>query len=383
MHRSVTLDFKRGRPGLLAAGVCLLFMILCPHTFLADTAYGYILPDSARRVYYADELMNMPLQVLCYAKNEIYARNGRMFQSSELQNYFAAQHWYTALYQPDQFTSEMLNVYEQENLMLLSNLEAQAGMYTLDSPGYTYDAVYEWLEGDGGIPATSDMAETAKDPYFVDPDSYIFYDSDKRYLSKEETAEMTAQEICYARYEIYARRGRLFHSQELTDYFEQKNWYWGYLSAEMVSDAVLNEFEKANTALLAEAENEAVDGGYILDQPGYSFETIGSYTVHQTYTDSVDQYIIWDSSIRYLTREELKSYSLREICYARNEIFARRGYVFQKQELREYFGSKAWYQPQLSDTEFSSSLFNVYEKANVELLGSIEYSEAPEGYALY
>ena len=68
------------------------------------------------------------------------------------------------------------------------------------------------------------------DSYYVDPDSYIFYDSDKRNLTADDISQLTLQELCYARNEIYARHGLLFQSQELAGYFEQKNWYWGSIS---------------------------------------------------------------------------------------------------------------------------------------------------------
>ena len=51
-----------------------------------DTAY--IIPDSDSRYLTESELTDMSLQVLNYAKNEIYAREGRIFRSAELQTYF-------------------------------------------------------------------------------------------------------------------------------------------------------------------------------------------------------------------------------------------------------------------------------------------------------
>ncbi len=364
-----------------------LFLFLCIAPGLrasADTAYGYILPESDLRIYTQEELSGMPLQVVCYAKNEIYARDGRMFQSAELQNYFSAQYWYTALYQPDQFTADMLNTYEQQNLELLSGMEAQLGTYALDSGDYSYDVVYDWIQygtmEDAGEAAAEDAFVTS-DPYAVDPDSYIFYDSDRRYLSADEISGLTTQELCYARYEIYARRGQLFDSQELTDYFDQKNWYWGYLSSSLTGSDILNTYEQSNVALLQETEEAA--GGYTLDQPGFGYTNIGAYTDNRSYADNVDQYVIWDSSIRYLSSDELDQYSLQQICYAKNEIYARRGYIFQSQELRSYFSSKLWYQGRISDADFSSALLNLYEQANLELLRSREYSESPDGYLLY
>ncbi len=415
---------------ILPALLCLLVICTGAGRVHADTAYGYILPESGIRAYTEEEIADLPSQVLCYARNEIYARNGRMFRSAELQNYFSAQYWYTALYQPEQFTVDMLNTYEQQNLQLLTDRENALGTYTLDCEGYSYELIYAFLEseydasyqaidietyeydmaaessqqdeeyilGAGALGSlagdyaadmnsfTDDYAagsDSLADDYAADPDSYIFYDSDRRTLSEKDTAGLSLQELCYARYEIYARRGRRFISRELSDYFEQKNWYWGYIASDSFSDSILNATESANVSLLQEAELALDPAGYQLDQPGYSFADIGSYTDNQSYTNSAEQYVIWDSSIRYLTEEEVRTLSQQQICYARNEIYARRGYIFQSRELRDYFGSKSWYHPLLTDSEFSSSLFNAYETANIELLRTIEYSENPNGYQLY
>ena len=66
-----------------AAVLFLLFAAARPAH--ADSAYGYILQDSSWTYLTSDDIADMPLQVICYAKNEIYARNGRMFVSGELQ----------------------------------------------------------------------------------------------------------------------------------------------------------------------------------------------------------------------------------------------------------------------------------------------------------
>ena len=101
------------------------------------------------------------------------------------------------------------------------------------------------------------------------------------------------------------------------------------------------------------------------------------------YTPSTSDYIIWDSNIRYLTDAEVSALSLQQLNYARNEIYARRGYIFQSQELRDYFGSKYWYYGTIPASQFSAAVFNSYEQANIELLKKYEYAINPNGYQLY
>lgn len=365
------------KTGIQTAAVllmALLFLFGGARAARANNAYGYILPDSSWTYLTWEDIADMPLQVVCYAKNEIYARNGRRFRSTELQNYFNEQYWYCGIYEPDQFQPEMLNMYETANVQLLSDREAALGTYQLDAGYYDYWAVYDYIDMYYGY---------SYDAYYVDPDSYILYDSDRRYITNAEISQLTLQEINYAKNEIYARRGRIFQSQELSDYFGQKNWYWGYISSEQFTEGMLNEYEVSNIAVLQEAEYSRQSGGYILDQYGYDYSGIGSYTSYYTYSPSASDYIFWDSSIRYLTDEEVSALSLQQLNYARNEIYARRGYIFQSQELRDYFESRYWYYGIIPSSQFSSSVFNEYEMANVELLKRYEYAINPNGYQLY
>ena len=358
--------------------VCAVVMIAAallitkPQTARADNVYGYLLPDSSYTYLDASVVSSWPAQVVCYAKNEIYARNGRQFVSTELQNWFNMQYWYTPIYTPSQFSDSMLNVYETANVRMLSDREASLGMYTLDAPGYSYNVVYQYLS-----------STTGTTQYYVDPFTYIFYDSNTRLLTEADVAGLTAQEACFAKNEIYARRGYIFVSTELSDYFNAKNWYWGTVDASGFSPSVFNSYEVANIELLQKKENQLAPGGYALDQPGYSYQNIGSYSSGNIAQATSGDYIFYDSAVRNLTDAEVSSLSLQMICYAKNEIYARRGYIFQSQELRDYFGSKSWYYPKVPASAFSDQVFNSVEIANIALLKKYEYSINPNGYQLY
>ena len=47
------------------------------------------------------------------------------------------------------------------------------------------------------------------------------------------------------------------------------------------------------------------------------------------------EYVIEDSSSRYISREELEKYGLEQLYLARNEIFARYGYDFSSRFLQD------------------------------------------------
>ena len=56
---------------------------------------------------------------------------------------------------------------------------------------------------------------------------YIFPDSDSRYLTDEDLAGYSSDQLELAKNEIYARHGRKFVTQRIADYFNSKSWYKG------------------------------------------------------------------------------------------------------------------------------------------------------------
>ena len=350
-----------------------VWVLSCPRKVQAEAkAYDYIVPDAD--IYYLSEadIADMPLQVVCYAKNEIYARHGRMFQSQELTDYFEEQLWYYGCISPSDFSSSVLNKYETANIKLLSDREKalRSGGYVLDQPGYNFSAVYNYIYG-------------CYD-YVVEDDYYIFPDSDIRYMTAYDIDGMTAQEICYGKNEIYARHGRMFVSQELTDYFNTKSWYYGSIAPSNFSDSVFNSYETANVKLLSDYENSKTGGaGYQLDLPGYDIYAVGISTYYYDDDRLENDFIFYDSDTRYLTEAEVQGLSLQVLCYAKNEIYARRGRTFVSQELMDYFCSKPWYYGRISPSDFSPEVFNKYETANIDLLNRYEHAIDPDGYQLY
>lgn len=93
-------------------------------------------------------------------------------------------------------------------------------------------------------------------------------------------------------------------------------------------------------------------------------------------------YIIPDSNSRYLTMADVEELSLREINYAKNEIYARHGRRFASKELQNYFNSKSWYKGTVDAENFDGSVFNAYERANADFLSEVEFSIDSKGYQL-
>lgn len=102
----------------------------------------------------------------------------------------------------------------------------QSDVKPQDSDDYIQDVSLDEFSigGSSDDSSASDNAEAAE-VAMEDSNGYILPDSDSRKLKKSDLAGMTAQQLSYAKNEIYARHGRIFKSSELQDYFNQKDWY--------------------------------------------------------------------------------------------------------------------------------------------------------------
>ena len=84
------------------------------------------------------------------------------------------------------------------------------------------------------------------------------------------------------------------------------------------------------------------------------------------------EYLIPESYCRYITEDDLKDLTWEQCCLARNEIFARHGRIFQTKAIADYFNSKSWYQGTIAPGDFSETVFNEYEKANISFISRYE-----------
>lgn len=125
----------------------------------------------------------------------------------------------------------------------------QSDVKPQDSDDYIQDVSLDEFSigGSSDDSSASDNAEAAE-VAMEDPNGYILPDSDSRKLKKSDLAGMTAQQLSYAKNEIYARHGRVFKSSELQDYFNQKDWYE---KNDDFKDEDLSKKEAENTEFIA------------------------------------------------------------------------------------------------------------------------------------
>ncbi len=88
--------------------------------------------------------------------------------------------------------------------------------------------------------------------------------------------------------------------------------------------------------------------------------------------EEIDGFLLPDSDSRYYGEDELSSWTQETLRYARNEIYARHGYIFESEDLQDYFESQSWYEGTIQSSDFDYDILNAYEKANIEMIKSLE-----------
>ncbi len=73
--------------------------------------------------------------------------------------------------------------------------------------------------------------------------------------------------------------------------------------------------------------------------------------------------------MKKLTHKDLQVINSKRLSFVRNQFFARKGYIFKTDKMKNYFGNKEWYTPKYEDV--SDSLSEI-EKYNIELIKQLE-----------
>nr|WP_243186944.1 YARHG domain-containing protein [Clostridium muellerianum] len=91
-----------------------------------------------------------------------------------------------------------------------------------------------------------------------------------------------------------------------------------------------------------------------------------------------DEYILPYSNKKPITKNDLKGLSKKQLQLARNEIFARHGYVFGE-PFKSYFKSKSWYKEDRSFTGEGKQL-SALERHNIKTILIQEGNKVSPGY---
>ena len=176
-------------------------------------AGGFVIADSATRALNAADIAHLSPGELRIARNEIFARHGRIFVSADLRAYFGKRSWYRPR-SPEVTLSSL----EEQNVRFLRAAES----------------------------ANTKPVLTVARPQA----DFLIADSGTRLLSAADLAGLSKAQLRIARNEIYARRGRYFQSADLKAHFSAFAWYKPY-----TWNPGLTSVELANVFLIQSLEN--------------------------------------------------------------------------------------------------------------------------------
>lgn len=94
---------------------------------VAHEEEDYLLPDSDTKYLTTADLAGFTQEECRLARNELYARHGRIFNDEGLQKYFESKDWYRGMIDGDDFKESMLNDYEIANRDLIVSYEEEQG----------------------------------------------------------------------------------------------------------------------------------------------------------------------------------------------------------------------------------------------------------------
>lgn len=87
---------------------------------------------------------------------------------------------------------------------------------------------------------------------------------------------------------------------------------------------------------------------------------------------------LYATDVNVYSKEDFEGVPPLILHLARNEIYARHGYIFRDTDLYSFFMIQVWYLPCVAPEEFDDSVFSETERHNLELLKEIEGKQNEE-----
>ncbi|MCA1621569.1 MAG: YARHG domain-containing protein [Acidobacteria bacterium] len=337
--------------------------------------------DFAKQKVTREQLEDLDLWDLKKVRGIVFGRHGRVFTDRDIQGYLKEQAWYKP--DPD-FSNSRLNANERAGLDLIRELEAEkhdyiepgdlrwwqskpmteeklgthsAGEWRIlraeveavrgkrfnDDPWLQqYFEERYWYKADPSYSARSltpvergnlaaiDAAQRKQRRAAVSPGDMEHFE--KRPLTEEMLKGLSLHELRLLRNEVYARRGRQFRTEWLSQYFWSQPWYE---AREDNSEPALSETEQKNIETIVAYERKVREG----------------------------------LSTTPVTNALLEGMFLEDARKLRNEIYARHGKVFKDRWLQGYFKSFDWYKP---NPRYTDAALTAVERQNVAAIAAYE-----------
>lgn len=337
--------------------------------------------DYAKQKVTREQLKDVDLWSLKLLRGVVFGRHGRIFKDRDIQGYLKEQAWY----KPNPgFTNSMLNPAERENLDLIRELEAE--QHDVIEPGdLRWWQAKEMTEEKLGTHSSAEWqvlraeVEAVRGKRFEDDpwlqnyfEERYWYKADPSYDARQLTAVerknlaaiddaqrkqrkaaispgdmehfenrlvteamlkgLSLHELRLLRNEVYARRGRQFKTEWLSQYFWSQPWYE---AREDNKEPVLSETEQKNIQTIVAYEGKLKES----------------------------------LSTTRVTEALFEGMFLEDARKLRNEIYARHGKVFKDRWLQGYFKSFPWYKP---NPNYADSALTEVERQNAAAIAAYE-----------
>lgn len=346
--------------------------------------------DYAHNRITADQLKELSLLQLKYMRGIVFGKHGRVFDEQAIQDWLKTRPWYhpssnyklTALndneradmdaikeaehhkhthiepgdlkfYRDKTFTEKELGSHSAiEWTIMRAEVEAIHGKPFADQPWLqSFFAERYWYHpdpkyGPGALTeidrknlATIAAAQKEQRKIALAPgDMGLFQETP---ITPELLRGLSLYELRLLRNEVYARRGKRFHTQWIQDHFADEDWYH---PRKDFDEPALSPVEAKNVATIVAAETR----------------------LHDSLTT------------KPLDADLLTNMFLEDALKLREEIYARHGKIFRDHWTDGYFRSFKWYKP---DPNFTPSSLSAVEKRNVATILAYEKQARREGAA--
>lgn len=335
-------------------------------------------------------LEGMSADSLRIARNEIYARHGRIFKNEILNSYFRNCSWYTPSVAAEAFDENVLNAVEKANVRKIESAESKA-------------------QRAKEVPIT-DRVTVIGDR---DSDEMFFAYIENGYLLyyRSDHCQLCTYSTFKNRFQIFKglkdiRRIKTFHAGTGVEptpclITEAGEVYWvcntkagseKELSVErfklladyQVEDILEHEGERKHLwkVLLKDGrvisvESEPMDGEGLSEEQlpveeQKQTEEQSSEVVPDSEEMKAEYFYFPMSGVEEIPAESLVGMSAEELRIARGEIYARHGYDFDDNILFYHFYKYSWYQSLLHSRDFDEKKLNAVERRNIEKLKAAE-----------
>lgn len=142
---------------------------------------------------------------------------------------------------------------------------------------------------------------------------------------------------------------------------------------ESVQESDVEQVSEAVREVDVEQVSEAVQESDVEQKDESAQESDTNSKENNINETAVDDLILGsDFSDRYMSRADFLGFRVEELRLIRNGIYAKKGAIFQSEDLNRYFGSKPWYHGEVPVSEFPEAWISGVERANLELLKEME-----------